>query len=262
MSNQFSDEGFIPKHGGYKNLLSYQKAYIIMLGTPRFCEKFMKHSGRTYDQMVQAARSGEKNILEGSVDSGVSKRSEIYLTGIARGSLLELKGDFETFLINRSLSIWGKDHPYYTELEKKHHIRPQTYEIFKKGIESDDPEVAANVLLSLIKVTAYLLTQQLKRMEQDFIEKGGVTERMTRARVNYRSKEETRKGELKEVTDDTFSLDLVKRMVEWDRERNILEDWKWNTLRRIAEGVYPLSGKYIYACKQNLKTLKDAGFEE
>lgn len=188
MENQFDQDGFIPKHGGYKKLLTYQKAEVILLGTMYFCEKYISKFDRTYDQMVQAARSGERNILEGSMASGTSKETEIKLTNVARSSLDELRRDYEVFLITRKHTMWGKDHPYYAELSKKHRILPQTYEVFKKGIESDNPEVAANVLLSLINVTMYLLTQQLKRLEQDFLKEGGLRERMTKARINYRNK--------------------------------------------------------------------------
>ena len=92
-------------------------------------------------------------------------------------------------LITRKHATWGKDHPYYAELSKRHRVVPQTYEVYKKGIESDNPEVAANVLLSLINVTTYLLTQQLKRLEADFLKEGGLRERMTKARIEVRKKQ-------------------------------------------------------------------------
>jgi four helix bundle protein len=63
-------EHFIPPHGGYENLLSFQKARIVYDGTVRFCERFLEKRDRTRDQMVQAARSGKQNILEGSRASG------------------------------------------------------------------------------------------------------------------------------------------------------------------------------------------------
>jgi len=37
---QFNKDGFIPKHGGYQNLLSYKKAEIIYDGTVYFCNRF------------------------------------------------------------------------------------------------------------------------------------------------------------------------------------------------------------------------------
>ena len=95
--------GFIPKHGGYRNLVVYRVAEIIYDFTFRFCNKYVKNQGRTYDQMVQAAHSGMQNIAEGSVDSGVSKASELKLTGIAKGSLQELKEDYLSYLRQRGL---------------------------------------------------------------------------------------------------------------------------------------------------------------
>jgi hypothetical protein len=85
---------FIPLHGGYENLLSFQKARIVYDGTVRFCEHLLKKSDRTFDQMVQAARSGKQNILEGSEASGTSKETEIKLTNVARASLGELLEDY------------------------------------------------------------------------------------------------------------------------------------------------------------------------
>ena len=90
-------EGFIPPHGGYACLLAYQKALIVFQGTVRFCERFLEKRDRTIDQMVQAARSGKQNILEGSQASGTSKATEIKLTNVARASLEELWKTTETF---------------------------------------------------------------------------------------------------------------------------------------------------------------------
>jgi len=87
-------EKFIPAHGGYQNLLSFQKARIVYDGTVRFCGRFLKGADRTTDQMIQAARSGKQNIIEGSLASGTSKETEIKLTNVARASLEELLEDY------------------------------------------------------------------------------------------------------------------------------------------------------------------------
>ena len=93
-----SPEGFIPPHGGYQNLLSYQKAQIVYDATVYFCARFLSKKDRTYDQMVQAARSGKQNIVEGSQISGTSKELELKLTNVARASLEELLDDYRDFL--------------------------------------------------------------------------------------------------------------------------------------------------------------------
>ena len=66
-------ERFIPAHGGYRDLLSFQKAEFVYDATVYFCSRFLDKRDRTYDQMVQAARSGKQNIVEGSQISGTSK---------------------------------------------------------------------------------------------------------------------------------------------------------------------------------------------
>src|SRR5882762_7549310 len=104
-----STPGFIPPHGQYQRLLSYQKAEIVYDLTFRFCQRFLKCGDRTVDQMVQAARSGKQNIAEGSKASGTSKATEIKLTNVARASLEELLIDYGDFLRTRNLPTWTKD---------------------------------------------------------------------------------------------------------------------------------------------------------
>lgn len=181
-------EGFIPPHGGYKDLLSYQKAEIVYRATEFFCDRFVSKRSRTYDQMVQAARSGKQNIIEGSVASGTSKESEIKLTNVARASQEELLEDYRDFLRHRKLEEWPKDHPYAKRLRTLCRQPGATYMTFRKGIENPDPAICANVIIGLIKVTSYLLDQQIRRLEQDFLKEGGLRERMTRARLAARGR--------------------------------------------------------------------------
>jgi four helix bundle protein len=106
-----SEETLIPKHGGYRNLKSFQVAQLVFDLTVRFCERYVSKFSRTTDQMVQAARSGVQNIAEGSQASGTSKKTELKLTNVARASLEELKLDYEDFLRQRSLSLWERQDP-------------------------------------------------------------------------------------------------------------------------------------------------------
>src|SRR5437867_3366829 len=89
--------GFIPPHGGFQKLLSYQKSLVVYDATLHFCDRFVDRKSRTHDQMVQAARSGKQNILEGSEASGTSKEAEIKLTGVAKASQKELLEDYRDF---------------------------------------------------------------------------------------------------------------------------------------------------------------------
>src|SRR5579863_8744808 len=140
-------EGFIPPHGGYADLLSFQKARIVYDGTVRFCERLLKKSDRTYDQMVQAARSGKQNIIEGSLASGTSKEMEIKLTNVARASLGELLADYEDFLRTRQLPIWNKNTPEAQEVRKLGFDKNATYAEFKSLVEEGNPETSANTII-------------------------------------------------------------------------------------------------------------------
>lgn len=189
MDKQYNADGFIPKHGGYERLITYQKSEIIYDGTQYFCKKYFQRYDRTIDQMVQAARSGKQNIVEASMASGTSKETEIKLTNVARASLEELLIDYKDFLRTNKLSYWDKHHPYYAQLSQKHKTPNANYGTYRKGIESPEPEVSANVMISLINVTSYLLAQQIKTLEKEFLEEGGLRERMSQARIEVRKKQ-------------------------------------------------------------------------
>jgi four helix bundle suffix protein len=181
--------GFIPKHGGYEKLLSFQKARIVYDGTVRFCEKNLKKSDRTYDQMVQAARSGKQNILEASQASGTSKETEIKLTNVARASLEELLEDYRDFLRVRDARLWTKDSKEALYVRKLGAKKDSSYETYRPYFETRSPEVVANILICLIHQTNYLLDQQLRQLEKAFLKEGGLRERMTRARLAERAKQ-------------------------------------------------------------------------
>ena len=183
-----NNPGFIPPHGGYRNLLTYQKSEIIYDGTVYFCNRFFSKFNRTVDQMVQAARSGKQNIAEGSMNSGTSKEIEIRLTNVARGSLEELLVDYEDFLRTEKLKIWDKDHFLVKRLREINRTTNANYETFQKAIESPDPEICANTMITLIRITSYLLARQISTLEAAFMNDGGLKERMMKARLNERKR--------------------------------------------------------------------------
>lgn len=181
--------GFIPPHGGYESLLTYQKALVVYDATLHFCDRFIDKRSRTHDQMVQAARSGKQNIIEGSEASATSKETELKLTNVARASQKELLEDYRDFMRNHKITEWPADHPYAQRLRRLNRTPGANYETFKKGVEHPDPAICANVIAGLIKVTCYLLERQLRRLEQDFLKEGGLRERMTRARLAERTRQ-------------------------------------------------------------------------
>ncbi|MBI2820975.1 MAG: four helix bundle protein [Acidobacteria bacterium] len=179
---------FIPKHGGYKKLLSYQKAEVVFDATVYFCDRFVDKRSRTHDQMIQAARSGKQNIIEGSMASATSKETEIKLTNVARASLEELLADYRDFLRVRRMPEWTQDHACARRLRELNRIPDATYETFRQGIENADPAISANVIIGLIRVTSYLLDRQIRKLELAFVRQGGLRERMTRARLKERAR--------------------------------------------------------------------------
>jgi four helix bundle suffix protein len=181
--------GLIPPHGGYRGLKSYQNTEIVYDATARFCDRFIDRRSRTHDQMVQAARSGKQNIAEGSMASGTSKKTELKLVNVARASLEELLLDYQDFLRQRRLAVWPKDHATAQAVRKLAYAENRSYGTYAAYIEEAPPEVAANTLICLINQTNYLLDQQLRQLEQQFLQEGGFTEKLYRARSQARKNE-------------------------------------------------------------------------
>ncbi len=174
----------LPLHGGYRKLRSFQTTELIYDGTVIFCDRFIEKRSRTHDQMVQAARSGRQNIAEGSMASATSKKMELKLTNVAKASLEELLLDYEDFLRQRRLPLWEKNSA--PALAVRGRYRSDTSDASDRsdpyGIATAEPEVAANTLICLINQAIYLLKRQIEKLERDFIEQGGFTERLYRKR--------------------------------------------------------------------------------
>ena len=181
-------EKFIPPHGGYENLVSFQKARIIYDATVWFCGRYLERRDRTNDQMIQAARSGKQNILEGSAASGTSKKTELKLTNVARASLEELLEDYRDFLRVRRLRLWEKNSREAMFVRKLGRQEGVTYETYRTYIETRPSEIAANIIICLIHQANYLLDRQIRQLEEAFVTEGGLSERMTRARLAERKR--------------------------------------------------------------------------
>jgi four helix bundle suffix protein len=221
-------EALIPKHGGYRNLKSFQLAQLVYDVTVRFCERYVDRFSRTRDQMVQAARSGVQNIAEGSQASGTSKKFEIKLTNVARASLEELRLDYEDFLRQRGLPQLRADHPALKRFkarrcasleEVREWVRQEQGQLHTDGhgptrTDTDEHEnqkrsvsvgdrlcssvcpspsvspsaLVANAALSLLNLCCHLLDRQLAAQAAAFEQDGGFTERLYRVRSKARRK--------------------------------------------------------------------------
>lgn len=198
-SHDSHPERVIPPRGDYKTLLSYQKAEVVYDITYRFAHKFLARGDRTIDQMVQAARSGKQNILEGSKAGTTSKETEIKLTNVARASLEELLADYQDFLRVRDLKLWSKGSREALFVRRLGGKTGGNYETYRSYVETRPAEVVANIAICLIHQTNFLLDRQLVRLERDFLEQGGLRERMTRARVESRARQQSRSREQRRV---------------------------------------------------------------
>lgn len=185
--NSPQPERILPPRGDYQTLLSFQKAEVVYDITFRFAHKYLGRGDRTVDQMIQSARSGKQNLLEGSKAAQTSKEMEIKLTNVGRASLEELLADYRDYLRVRDHVIWDKDSKEAQFVRRLGRVTPHTFELYREFMETRPPETIANIAICLIHQTNYLIDQQLKTLEKEFIEQGGLRERMTRVRLQNRN---------------------------------------------------------------------------
>ncbi|MDP3180981.1 MAG: four helix bundle suffix domain-containing protein [Bacteroidota bacterium] len=184
-NNPQNREPLLPRTGNYRKLLTYQKAEAIYDITYYFCKNYLQRGDRTIDQMVQAARSGKQNIVEGSAASATSKETEIKLVNVAKASLQELLVDYEDYLRTRNHRQWENDSLELLkmrELGRKHNDSA----FYMPLVKVRTPETIANLAICLIKQTDYMLFKQLQSLSEDFLKNGGMRERMTRMRLDRR----------------------------------------------------------------------------
>lgn len=182
-----NNDDLIQRRGNYQKLFTYQKAEAIYDITYYFCHKYLIRGDRTIDQMVQAARSGKQNIVEGCAVSATSKEFEIKLINVAKASSQELKMDYQDYLRTREHRQWEKDSVEMLkmrELGSKHNDSKFYMDIVK----TRPPETIANMAICLINQNDCLLFNQLKRLEKDFLKEGGLREKMTKMRIEKRKK--------------------------------------------------------------------------
>ena len=178
-------EKLIRPLGNYRKLLSYQKTEVIYEMTYHFCHTFLERGDRTIDQMVQAARSGKQNIIEGCAASSTSAKTEIKLINVAKASLHELLEDYMDYLRTHGHRQWEENSVEWVamrDLGREHNDA----QFFMNICKSRPPETIANMAIILIKQADYLLFKQLERLERDFIEHGGFSEKMNRIRREKR----------------------------------------------------------------------------
>lgn len=187
--NGLGHKPLLAPSGDYRQLICYQKTVVVYDLTYWFCEKYLnKSKDRTVDQMVQAARSGKQNIVEGVTDGAASKESELKLLKVAAGSLHELHEDYEDWLRTHQHPIWTKDS---TEMKAlwavgKVHSDP---EYFLQLAQTRPPQTTANIARGMTEQAIYFLDRLIQSKAKQFVENGGLKEQMYQARMEYRQRQ-------------------------------------------------------------------------
>lgn len=177
----------LKKQVNWKELWFYQKTEVLYHMTYVFTKRFLPEYGdRTVDQMVQAARSGKQNIVEGTADGVTSSEMELKLLNVARSSIQELREDYADDIIKKGLTLWTHDHPRFDGMLKycRKHNRLDDY---TKYFYRWNEEEFCNIAITLCRMVDKMMMSYQKIKEKEFVEQGGIRERMTAARINYRN---------------------------------------------------------------------------
>ena len=172
----------------YKELHFFRKSDVLVQLTKAFCHRFLPHYGdRTVDQMIQAARSIKQNIAEGFTDGQTSFETEIKLLGIAKGSNQELLEDYQDYLKQHNLPEWAKTNiPRYDDMRT--FCRDHSDEIhYRPYFDRWTDEEMVNVAICLCHMVDKAMTSFLAKRDREFVEEGGIRERMTAARLDMRA---------------------------------------------------------------------------
>ena len=178
---------FLSQRGNYKNLIVYQKSVMIYDITYYFAHHFLSKSDRTIDQMIQAARSGKQNIAEGNQAAATSLETEIKLTNVAKASLEELLIDYQDYMRTSDKLLWDTSNPSYEKM-RTYAASELIFDQYHSLLHKYNDEALANLCITLIHQTSFLLYRLLEKQEKNFLKEGGIKERMYQARVNIRNK--------------------------------------------------------------------------
>ena len=197
----------------WKELYFYRKSDALYQITVEFCKRFLPaHGDRTVDQMVQAARSGKQNIVEGSEDGQTSSEMEIKLMNVARGSLQELRADYQDYLNTHHLTIWNANSQRQRKLREFCHSH-NDYSDYESLMSKMNDEEMANLALTLCHQTDKMMYAYIEKLEKQFVTEGGIKERMHAARTGYRQEVDARMRTLEEE-----NAALKRRIKELEEE--------------------------------------------
>lgn len=177
----------LKRKGDYHNLIAYKKSVIIYDITFFFTQHFLQKGDRTIDQMLQAARSGKQNIAEGNRAAATSTETEIKLTNVAKASLEELLIDYQDYPRTRNKLLWGGSNLRYEKM-RAYAASELIFDQYHSLLHKYNDEALANLCITLIHQTSFLLYRLLEKQEKNFLKEGGIKERMYQARLNVKNK--------------------------------------------------------------------------
>ena len=177
----------LKRKGDYHNLIAYKKSVVIYDITFFFTQHFLQKGDRTIDQMLQAARSGKQNIAEGNRAAATSTETEIKLTNVAKASLEELLIDYQDYLRTRDKLLWNASNPRYEKM-RAYAASELIFDQYHSLLHKYNDEALANLCITLIHQTSFLLYRLLEKQEKNFLKEGGIKERMYQARLNVKNK--------------------------------------------------------------------------
>ena len=231
----------------WQDLWFYQKSEVLFQMTFVFCTRFLpKYGDRTVDQMIQAARSGKQNIVEGSEDGKTSTEMEVKLLNTARSSIGELRQDYDDFLKARHMKIWTPADRRFQPMQDftKAHNTLNDYEPY---FQQWTAEEMANVGLTLCYQVDAMMNKYLQGLEQTFIQEGGIKERMHKARTDYRRQQDERLAELER------SLPLLQQQLTAAQQEATRWKAAYEDLKQRALKAYYSQQAQIQALQQRLK---------
>ena len=208
MPTHSDDKSFLPNEPKWEDLFFYQKTKTLYQMTFFFANKYLQKGDRTVDQMVQAARSGKQNIVEGSEDGQTSSEMEIKLLNVARGSLQELRSDYQDYLNTHHLTLWPKESERQQRLREFCHTH-NDYCDYEPLLAKMNDEEMANMALTLCHQADKMMCAYIEKLEERFVTEGGIKERMHAARTGYRQEQDAHMQAL-----EAENAELKKRIKE------------------------------------------------
>lgn len=212
-------ESVMRRQTNWQNLWFYRKTVVLYQLTSVFTKRFLpKHGDRTVDQMIQAVRSGKQNIIEGSADGVTSMEMELKLLNVARSSIQELQEDYDDYIKSRHLQRWDEQHPRYNDMLeycRAHNSLPDYEKFFDRWTD----EEAANIAITLCKMVDKMMLTYQQKKNDEFVTEGGIRERMTAARLGYRTNQRETIASLTQQVEQLKAENTMLRAIL--RENNI-----------------------------------------